>query len=163
MDWGSLAAQLAGMGASTQTVNTALEGARAAEARYAPPSVNPVLEQQQRALTAIAAQRRPVDMSALDLGGLWMNAQGFWMDVTGGRGPQCSYIGRDLLDNVAERGTLTKLGNGVACAGTNGTIGQFAARLEVVNEDLLVLMQNGLPAAVLRRITTGHAKPYAGG
>lgn len=169
MDWGSLAGQLAGMGASSSTINMALEGARQHEQRPSSPIPNPHLAQQQ-ALAAIQAQSRAVDIAALDLAGLWMNGQGFWMEVSGtsalpvfGKVTEQlrAYTGRDLLDNVVERGVLAKDGNTIQCAGENASIGRFSAQLTVVNEDLLVFMQNGLPAAILRRISTGPAKPYA--
>jgi hypothetical protein len=168
LDWGTLAGQLSALGASTETVNMAMRGMEHQSSASAPafaaanPAVNAVVAQQRAALAQLQANERAVDLQSLDLSGLWIGAQGYWMEVTG-KGSDFPYVGRDLLNSPIETGVLRKVGRTLQCVGQNATMGQFTAPLAVVNRDLLAVMQNGLPVLVLRRISKGSAAPYLGG
>lgn len=158
MDWGAIAGQLASMGASSSTMNVALEGMRASERRFTPGPPGPNLVQQQL-LTALARHRRPVDIDKLDLSGIWLNGQGFWIEVNRSRNDH-PYACKNLLEETVETGVLRKLGTAIQCSAQNPALGNFTVMLEVVNEDLLVASANGMPVALLRRVTAGGAKPY---
>jgi hypothetical protein len=141
------------MGASPATMNVAMDGLRQSEQRFQPQAFvpDPIVQQQQAILAMIMQQSRPVDVRNLNLTGLWINPQGFWMQVTRSAG-KYSYVGRDILNNVCENGTMSPSGNAVVCLGRNATIGDFSAEFTVINEDLLVYIANGVAQAVLRRL-----------
>jgi hypothetical protein len=169
-NWSSIIGQLSALGASQSTLNVAMQGLHNS---HTPPSIGhgqvPALAQQQiaqqqiaqqmQAVNALLAQQqRPVDIAKLDLSGLWISTNCF-MEVTrsGGDFP---YEARNALDIVVERGTLKSTGSSLQIHAQNAALGPVSATLTVVNEDLLIFVQNGAIGAVMRRISTGAAKPY---
>ena len=116
MDWSAILGQLARTGASTATMDVAYNGLRQPEQRFRPPQFvpNPILQQKQAVLALLAQHRRDVNVATLDLVGVWINPEGFWMHVT--RGPTgFIYVGRDILNNVCENGMLRPAGNSIVC------------------------------------------------
>ena len=150
-------------GASTATMDVAFSGLRQPEQHFRPPQFvpNPILQQKQAVLAVLAQHKRAVDVATLDLGGVWINPEGFWMHVT--RGPTgFIYVGRDILNNVCENGMLRAAGNSVVCSGHNSTIGAFSVVFNVVNEDLLACIASGSPQIlVLRRLSSAAPKSYS--
>jgi len=174
-DWSSIAGQLASLGASTETMNVALQGV---QQQYAPPGPgftqpgfpDPLAWQaQQQAAAAqqqafaqlLNQQARSVEVSTLDLSGLWVGAPGAWVEVSR-TGNGYSYIAKTIIDIVVETGTMCASGNSIAVSGRNQAMGEFRAVLSVVNEDLLILVQNGVVGFALRRISASRSKPYLG-
>ena len=162
MDWSSIIGQRASPGAATATMDSAFDGLRQPAQRSRPLQFvpNPLLQQQQAVLALLAQHKRAVNVATLDLVGVWINAEGFWMQVTRGL-TGFIYVGRDILNNVCENGILRPAGNSVVCSGHNSTIGAFSAEFNVVNEDLLACTSSGSPQIlILRRLSSAAPKSY---